>query len=1179
MRIAVRCQFFAFVALLFLIRIGGGEVQAQQIKSFLYHKDNGLPSDAIRALNMDTLGVLWLGTDNGLVKYDGNQFKVFENTLAKDYIKDIITTQKGDLLVLADNSLFKVNDTSAGTTFESMMYGERVVTDTTLYYGKELYEDRKGNIWVADEYRIFKYSVETGKSEVYPMSEERNKAQDTMESFSFGESADGTLYAFNYNGFLYRFNGMLFLEIDLPEWILPKGITFVQHYRNNSFIVSSKDKGLGLLTINKNNKVTWKTIDRDVVASDILKKEEGHYLVASESSKSIYELKKSGKSLRLTRHPDLGVHGANVILQTAQDTWLGTNLGLRQMKELPFYTLGVDLENPYIQHTVHYKDHLYLTDGMSVYKGKLGDNQSFELEEKFSDNDGNSFLRILPDGDGIWTASTQGHLMYWKDKERQKMIDRSDFGAMYVLEKDPRSNYLWVRQDGAFGPIRINASNGEAKVYGKDDGINGRIVMLKHTKSGKLYAGGGKVTDYLYVYLPERDSFKNLSIDPGLGENAINFSVNDILELSDGSLLLGTTLGVFRRSKEGGIERIDIGAYTATSVRALSYDEQRGYVWVANAKGVLRLNLKTDEFILFAENDGMETPIVNYRCLETGPDGNVYAGTPDGLMVGTNLINLRRTTTPIISKVSLQGEKLLPTEISSIPLGRYFQVYYSVPEYPSKMAEVEYRLVGKHENWKPVQNTETHTIEISADVSGAYTLQVRARAAGSNRWSVPAQYTFKVQRQWYETYWALGLYVFGGLLALILVVRLNVYRVKKDKERLEQQVKERTQEADVRSKELVEKNKELNSAFNRLKRSEAILNNNAQELEKAKKEAERNAEKLKEQNEKMEEYFAMVREQNLELMDHRDQIIKQTQELNEKSHLLEKQHENMMSSVNYAKRIQNALLGSSEDVETKISNIGENWDSFILFKPRDVVSGDFYWYTQKAGKTIIVAADCTGHGIPGAFMSLIGNDMLHQVIHERNITEPSLVLKTMHRLIQTALHQRDYKESRDGMDISICVINPYLNTLSFAGAGNPLYYIEKENPQEVKVIKGQRYGVGGKDYKDRVREYQTEVLRLEDIQAFYIFSDGYQDQFGGPEGRKILSKNFRKQIFSIADLPMEMQKQCLEDFYNDWTAEGHFKQIDDILIIGVKTAEFEYAKPIHGEEELDAEALEKELIM
>jgi ligand-binding sensor domain-containing protein/serine phosphatase RsbU (regulator of sigma subunit) len=295
----------------------------------------------------------------------------------------------------------------------------------------------------------------------------------------------------------------------------------------------------------------------------------------------------------------------------------------------------------------------------------------------------------------------------------------------------------------------------------------------------------------------------------------------------------------------------------------------------------------------------------------------------------------------------------------------------------------------------------------------------------------------------------------------------------------------------------------------------------------------------------------IVKERTAEVVLQKDQIEYQRDEIQKQHGIVTEQKKDIMDSIRYAKRIQTAALSSEENI------INELKDLFILYKPRDVVSGDFYWLDIEDNKIIIIAADCTGHGVPGAFTSMLGISMLNEIIGQESTTSPDIILNQLRSNIIKSLKQSADGESKDGMDIAIVTIDKNKNELNFAGAMNPLIiirdsaqecisdsFIEEDN-YRLYEIKGDKMPAA---IHVRMDPFTKTTINIRSDDKFYLFSDGYEDQFGGPDYRKLMRKNLKKLFLQIHKLPMIDQKQFLEKTIEDW--KGDLPQVDDILIIG-----------------------------
>lgn len=256
---------------------------------------------------------------------------------------------------------------------------------------------------------------------------------------------------------------------------------------------------------------------------------------------------------------------------------------------------------------------------------------------------------------------------------------------------------------------------------------------------------------------------------------------------------------------------------------------------------------------------------------------------------------------------------------------------------------------------------------------------------------------------------------------------------------------------------------------------------------------------------------------------------------------IEVQNKDITDSINYAKQIQRARLSNPSIILNHLP------DAFGLYKPKDVVSGDFYWFAEhESGKLLMAAADCTGHGIPGAFMSLIGIDELNHAVLEKRLCDASAILSSLNKGVKKALRQNEENSmSRDGMDIALIIFDLKNNTIEYAGANRPLYYIRENTLNEIPPTKA---AIGGTTSNDQ--EFKSHVREIKKNDMIYVFTDGFADQFGGESGKKFMTKRFKDLLLSIHHKPATEQEAILEKSLEEWKKE--VSQVDDILVMGVR---------------------------
>jgi PAS domain S-box-containing protein len=276
--------------------------------------------------------------------------------------------------------------------------------------------------------------------------------------------------------------------------------------------------------------------------------------------------------------------------------------------------------------------------------------------------------------------------------------------------------------------------------------------------------------------------------------------------------------------------------------------------------------------------------------------------------------------------------------------------------------------------------------------------------------------------------------------------------------------------------------------------------------------------------------------------------LRMEKEIQHQKEEIEEKNKDITASIEYSKRIQRSVFTEEEKIKDYAP------ESFIFFKPRDIVSGDFYWFNSSTNFSdkdnpllAIAAVDCTGHGVPGAFMSIIGHTLLNQTVDNPEIKSPADALNFINREIKKTLSQKAYEAAiRDGMDIALCLIDFKNLHLQFAGANNPIYLVRNGDAIEIKATKQPITASS-----DSITiPFNDEELKLEKGDCIYLFTDGFADQFGGPRGKKYMYKRFRETLVSVQGHPMEEQKRLLNEALEEW--KGELEQVDDVLVIGIR---------------------------
>ncbi len=502
------------------------------------------------------------------------------------------------------------------------------------------------------------------------------------------------------------------------------------------------------------------------------------------------------------------------------------------------------------------------------------------------------------------------------------------------------------------------------------------------------------------------------------------------------------------------------------------------------------------------------------------PDGNyVWIGNEKGLFKYNKSI-AKDYAVPfqtIITKIKNTGDSLLfsgnyvsivnntvvntyKQDSTKIPVLNYknndFVFEYAAPFFEQEQNTLySYRLVGESDEWS--KWTTDNKINLTNLYEGDYRFEVKAKNIYNTESSV-AFYEFNILPPWYRTLWAYLIFAILIGFAIYVIVKLNTRRLVKDKQRLEKIVKERTIEIQTKNTELEQQKEEI-----------------------------------------------IAQRDEIEVQ--RDQVIGQRDEIEKQRDKIADQKKSIMDSIHYAKRIQTALLPPDEMLQSFFP------EHFVLFRPRDIVSGDFYWAYKRDNKFILAAADCTGHGVPGAFMSMLGMAFLNEIIFKLDEVHANLILNELRNNVKKSLRQTGKEnEAKDGMDISLCIIDYDNMKLEYAGAYNPLYLIRNG---EVETFKADRMPIG--IYIKEKESFTNNTTDLQKGDCLYIFSDGYVDQFGGESGNKLMSGRFKDVLLENHQKTPIQQKEALNIFIENWIAHTNskgelFQQIDDMLVIGIR---------------------------
>ncbi|MFO7829821.1 MAG: SpoIIE family protein phosphatase [Bacteroidales bacterium] len=629
----------------------------------------------------------------------------------------------------------------------------------------------------------------------------------------------------------------------------------------------------------------------------------------------------------------------------------------------------------------------------------------------------------------------------WIPQEPFKQID----GNQIETVAQDQNGVLWLGT-GLNGIIKFDINKDSVKRYDKHNGLPSNDRNKTHFVNNDIIITTNKG---LFTYDKQNDTIIRYS---GFRKKYLNRSdrISNIYEQND------STFWIFSQyPKESNlgvnIEYVEKVILSDTNIRVINIPFKR-----LNKFTFLNASLDTNDQIWFATANAA----IHYNSTDEKKFKEFYNSLVRKVSIQMDSVTFWGTNYSDTSKMVLSFEQPDHLKYTFDYKHNIITFNFSSPYYPIEDINYSFMLDGFDDSWSP-WDTKTEK-EYTNLREGKYTFKVKARNIYGIESDV-ATYEFTIMPPWYRTILAFIVYFILAALLVVVIVKVYTRRLELEKIRLEQIVKERTEE----------------------------------------------------------------------VVKQKDEIEKQRDEIADKNR-------SITDSIEYASRIQTAVLPSNDFANEVLP------EHFILFRPRDIVSGDFYWMTKKDNLLVLIAADCTGHGVPGAFMSMLGVSFLNEIVNRHEVTSANVILNSLRADVKKTLGQEGKEgEAKDGMDLALCILDLEKMKLQYAGAYNPLYIFRNN---ELIEVKADRMPIG--IYVKEKDSFTNHEIDLQKGDVFYIFSDGYQDQFGGEDGSKFKTKNFKQLLLEIHQKPMSEQREILNSTIDDW--RGEWEQVDDIIIMGVR---------------------------
>jgi len=1033
----------------------------------------------VNTIYQDQTGYIWLGTNYGLVKFDGTDFVLYthNDSLAENEVTSIAQDNSGLMWIGHPSGKISMYD---GKKFSSFKPEEGLSTDAVSSF----LIDRDNVMWFST----------FGEGVYYFAGENRKRLYNL-------NSDEGLLDNFVYT-MVQDTNGIIYLGTDKGISVLdPSSMKFIDHISMSDGLPDNIVKSLtifgkwlwigmedgGICRYDLKEKKFSELVNWDFGSLNTFIRLNDNEIWASTKRKGIVKINydETGKPWFTLYDKNIGLNDVRtktIFLDRESNIWVGTvnGLCLRKNNELEFFNekdgLGI---TDIFSFTIDNQGNYWIASQQGLFKVIKDEMGGLTKQKLFSDKKYTncSFISLYSDSSGDVWAGTYGFGVFKINSRTNSFINYTTADGLSnnnVIHIDGFGQTIWFSTLGGGISQWKRSSENEFKTFSTDNGLGSNYVYSVSPVSDKK---AWISTDGKGVCVIENDHASNFT-DSLL--NPYGTVVYSVLEDKKHNLWINY--------KERGIVKFDgkqvevfdeQNGLRTNSVQSMAFDRKGNLILVDN-EGIERLNCDDNSFEYFGEEDGVAYQEPNLNAIYKDKSDNIWIESALGLI----RLNADDTTkAEVLPKIVITKKNVFFNEIdNNIHVFRHnknnLTFYYTALWFKSSGNHIyRYKLEGYDLTWNP--ETTLRMVTYSNLPPGRYTFKVEVNYSGG-KWmgSKDAEYSFRIKPPFWKTIWFISLTIITLIIAVYLFVKMRLRKLQRDKKILEDEVVKRTAE-----------------------------------IQKQKEEIEAQRDEIEAQ---------------------RDFVILQKDQI-------EMQNKNITSSIQYASRIQNAVLPPKEAFLQNFK------DFFIFFQPRDIVSGDFYYLKVQGDAIVVAAADCTGHGVPGAFMSILGISLLNQIIGQ--FSEPfnaGQILTSLKNEIKRALRQTGKDdEAKDGMDISLCVIQKNEYQIHFAGAYNPLILIRNK---EIIAYKGDSMPIG--IFLKELGGFTNHTIDIQKGDMLYMYSDGFQDQFGGEMKKKYLAKNLKNLLAEISIQPLDQQQEQLKSIFNTW--KGNESQTDDVLVLGIK---------------------------
>lgn len=1090
---------------------------------------------------------LWIGTDSGITIYDDFNRRFmdmssdypFLNQLKKASVLSIFRDRTGTFWIGTTAGLYRCR----GTTCQLYRHDDATASSLSNDIVLSIYQDMHGNMWIGTVDGLNKYDPKTDAFEIYTF---RKDLEPVVRGKQAQQSAIQNTYSIinNYGGNTIRCmleddRGRLWIGTDLQLVVFnTTDGSFVSYRKDISNPTSISGQFMRSMMLDRSGNLWIGTLANGLNRTSMNPKKFGCY------------------QKRLDRPDGLA---ENYVRAFAEDSagiiWTGTLVG------------GLNRFDPNTGSFTHY----------DKSNSSIGDDNVWSL---VYDSTRNCLWAGTNNGLDCYDIATQKFTVYFYDKDDSSSLSENTVRCVFV----DRQGMVWAGTEG--GMNRLDPATGKFKRYTiTNSGLsNNTVWKITADKNGIFWL---TTNDGFDRFDPSTGTFKVYRKQAGKINSLSHNNCRTVFIDSQQSIWVGTQNGLNKFDpKTGSFTRFDEKNGLPNNFIYAIQEDARQNLWISTNKGLCRMSITNGRCVSYDAYDGLQDDEFNTNASFRAKNGEMYFGGPSGFnrfnpeqmsantfMPPVLVTNIRVMNVPLVSDTDVTTLKTLTLNYDQNLISFDFA---SLDFTNPSRNHYAYKLEGFDKSW--VYSGAQHSVTYTNLDPGEYIFMAR----GTNSdgvWSTNVvEIHVRILPPFWRTYWFYAVSAVTLLLLIYLVYRWRVRQLQREKVVLEKKVQERTHDLEAANRELeqlslvasrsdnaivitdpqgkIEWVNESVRRKNRLATDDGLIgaslfdastNNNIRDLVD---------EAIRLKRSVVYESFILSSEgqrywvsstltpifepggklRKLIIVDSDITERKQAEEI------IRQKNKDITDSINYARRIQQAILPDMRRVRETLPG------AFVFYQPRDIVSGDFYFFHRAENFVIWAVVDCTGHGVPGAFMSMIGNELLMQIVADQHITSPARALEELDRKLGVALNQTEQNEDseiRDGMDIALCALNLDTMQLQFAGAHRPLVIVSDGKLAEYKSAK---CSIGGFTTGKKVFEDTTITLKKKDV--VYLFTDGIADQFGGSRGKKYKHRNLLRLFETVYNEGPEVQRQILQQTIDTW--RGSLEQVDDMLVFGVR---------------------------